>query len=159
MRGEPTQRISKKALPVWRIKAGIDSAIFALFPIGYGIAISFFSFPFWILWVLIAMVFTYSVVSIFIMPILRWKRWRFDVLEDEIDLQHGVFVVKRTLVPMIRVQHVDTEHGPILRKYGLATVTISTAATVHRIPALPFEQADELRDSISKLATVADEDD
>lgn len=30
--------------------------------------------------------------------------------EQEIELQHGVFIIKRTLVPMIRVQHVDTVH-------------------------------------------------
>ncbi|MEH7523617.1 PH domain-containing protein, partial [Bacillus sp. JJ1503] len=88
----------------------------------------------------------------------RWKRGRYEVRENEIELQHGVFVIKRTLVPMIRVQHVDTRQGPILRKYGLATVAISTAATVHEIPALDMDEAEELRFFISKLARVADED-
>ena len=32
---------------------------------------------------------------------------------------------------MVRVQHVDTEQGPILRKYDLSSITISTAATSH----------------------------
>ncbi len=89
---------------------------------------------------------------------MRWKRWRYEVREQEIELQHGVFIVKRTLVPMIRVQHVDTQQGPILRKYELATVTVSTAATIHEIPALQLEEAEELRVFISRLARVADED-
>ena len=59
---------------------------------------------------------------------------------------------------MVRVQHVDTEQGPLLRKYNLATVTISTAATVHGIPALDIEEAEEMRHAISRLARVADED-
>ena len=89
---------------------------------------------------------------------MRWKRWRYEIREQEIELQHGVFVIKRTLVPMVRVQHVDTKQGPILRKYHLSSVTVSTAATVHEIPALEMEEAEEIRISISKLAKVADDD-
>ena len=90
--------------------------------------------------------------------LIRWRRWRYEVREQEIELQHGVLFITRTLVPMVRVQHVDTQQGPLLRKYQLATVTISTAATVHEIPALPIEEAEELRVYISQLARVADED-
>ncbi|HLS67353.1 MAG TPA: PH domain-containing protein, partial [Pseudogracilibacillus sp.] len=63
-----------------------------------------------------------------------------------------------TIIPMIRVQHVDTKQGPILKRYSLATVSISTAATVHEIPALNEAEASVIRDRISVLARV-DEDD
>lgn len=99
-----------------------------------------------------------SICSIFIFPNIRLKIWRYEVHENELDLQHGLFTVTRVLVPMVRVQHVDTSQGPILRKYNLATVTISTAATVHEIPALEMEEADQLRDYISKLAREAKDD-
>jgi len=69
-----------------------------------------------------------------------------------------LFVMKRTLIPMIRVQHVDSSQGPLLKKYKLASVTIFTAATVHEIPALDEGEAEELRYHISRLARVADED-
>lgn len=59
---------------------------------------------------------------------------------------------------MIRVQHVETCQGPFLRKYQLASVEVSTAATVHTIPALDIQEADELRRYISKMASVEDED-
>ena len=62
-----------------------------------------------------------------------------EVRETEIEIQRGIFVIKRTLVPMIRVQHVETNQGPFLRKYDLASVEVSTAATVHTIPALDFQ--------------------
>ena len=73
-------------------------------------------------------------------------------------MQHGVFVIERTLVPMVRVQHVDTTQGPLLRKYQLATIYISTAATRHEIPAIDLQEAEELRHSISALARVAEDD-
>ena len=40
---------------------------------------------------------------------------------------------------MIRVQHVDTEQGPILKNYNLANISISSAATVHTIPMLELK--------------------
>ncbi|GAE34625.1 PH domain-containing protein [Halalkalibacter akibai] len=158
MRLEPSQFLSKKALPLWRLQAFFESFFVALFPLGYGVMLYFFDFPYWLLWVLISVYVLYVVLTVLILPPLRWKRWRYDVLADEIDLQRGVFIVKRTLVPMSRVQHVDTEQGPLSRKYRLADVSISTAATVHRIPSLTMEVADELRDRIAELAAVAEDE-
>ena len=84
--------------------------------------------------------------------------WRYEVREQEIEIQSGLFVVTRTLIPMVRVQHVDTEQGPILKKYNVANISISSAATVHTIPMLELEEADMLRMKISELARVAEED-
>ncbi len=89
---------------------------------------------------------------------LRMRYWRYEIREEEIDIQHGIIIIKRTLVPMLRVQHVDTERGPVMRHFGLATLLISTAATEHRIPALSLEKASELQGEISKMARVSDED-
>ena len=83
---------------------------------------------------------------------IRHHIWRYEVFENEIEIQHGLIRVTRVIVPMVRVQHVDTSQGPLLRRYRLASVQISTAATVHDIPALELEEADELRDYISRLA-------
>ncbi len=77
---------------------------------------------------------------------------------NEIDLKRGVLVKYRTLIPLSRVQHVDTRQGPLLRWFDLATVTISTAATTHEIPALDVVIADRVRDQISKYARLAEED-
>lgn len=78
--------------------------------------------------------------------------------ESEIEIQSGLIIIKRTLVPMSRVQHVDTKQGPVLRRYDLATVVVSTAATSHEIPALDTAEADDIRYFISTLAKVEEED-
>lgn len=155
---EPQKRISDKALSVWRITGAFSSVIVAIMAGGVISLSSIFSWPIWIPIVGIAVAILHVYLYVYLFPMLRWKRWRYEVREQEIELQQGVFVVKRTLVPMIRVQHVDTRQGPLLKRYGLATVDVSTAATVHEIPALPMEEAEELRLFISRLARVADED-
>ena len=120
--------------------------------------IHIFDWPIWISVALIIMGMVELFLLVFILPSLKWKRWRYEVREEEIELQRGIFIQTRTLIPMIRVQHVDTVQGPLLRKYRLASVIINTAATAHEIPALEESEAEELRTFISNLARVADED-
>ncbi|CAM3954639.1 PH domain-containing protein [Mesobacillus zeae] len=156
---EPQTRISRRALTVWKISGTINSFIFLLIGAGAVVAlIMIYHWPVWIIPAFLALCLAYGYFFIFLFPELRWKRWRYEVREQEVELQHGVFIVKRTLVPMIRVQHVDTRQGPLLRKYRLATVAVSTAATVHEIPALDMAEAEQLRVFISRLARVAEED-
>ncbi len=155
---EPKNRISEKGLKVWRI-TGVIYSVFSLLITGAIIWLTLsFDWPIWIIPIALLILSIEAYLSISLLPILKWKRWRYEVREDELEIQHGVFIIKRMLVPMIRVQHVDTRQGPLLRKYQLATLTVSTAATVHEIPALDLEEAEELRFNISKLARVADED-
>ena len=158
MLSQPHKRISERALTVWRITGFIITFFLLFFLGGVMTIIVLFDWPAWIGIVAIIFFLLTASIVIFLVPHLRWKHWRYEVREQEIEIQRGIFVIKSTLVPMVRVQHVDTEQGPLLRKYNLATVTISTAATVHGIPALDVEEAEEMRHAISRLARVADED-
>jgi membrane protein YdbS with pleckstrin-like domain len=91
-----------------------------------------------------------------VVPELRWRRWRWEVREHEIDLQRGILVVRRTLIPMARVQHVETERGLIDQALGLSTVEIHTAAGSHEIPLLRDGDAGAIRARIAELARTDD---
>lgn len=155
---QPQKRISAKALKVWRISGIIKTVIYWLVIGTVVFFIHLFDWPTWISVILIAFGLILTYLSIFLFPLFRWKRWRYEVRDEEIELDEGIFIRTRTLVPMIRVQHVDTVQGPILRKYKLASVVVHTAATAHEIPALEETEAEELRVNISRLAKVAEED-
>jgi uncharacterized protein len=94
--------------------------------------------------------------AVVFVPGLRYRRWRWDVLAEFIDIQHGTFTVRRTLVPLERVQHVDTKRGVLEQVLDLATVEVHTAAGSHTIPYLDDFAASELRDRIASLARSAD---
>ncbi|NQD66470.1 PH domain-containing protein [Bacillus haikouensis] len=158
MRGEPQKRISPKALKVWRLHGVLQTLVLAVLVTGTVVLATIFDWPVWIMAAAIGVLLLFAYLMIYFLPSVRWKRWRYEVREQEIELQRGLLIVKRTLVPMVRVQHVDTVQGPILKRYNLSTITISTAATVHEIPALETGEADELRHSISLLARVAEDD-
>ena len=154
----PSRRISQRGLKVWRITGALTSLIYWLVVIAGVVVSRFFDWPMWYAFAGAGLVLILTILNIVVIPSIRWKRWRYEVTEHELELQHGVFFIHRTLVPMVRVQHVDTSQGPLLKKYNLATVSISTAATVHEIPAVDIHEAEELRRSISALARVAEDD-
>ncbi|MDQ0232495.1 PH domain-containing protein [Metabacillus malikii] len=158
MRQLPKNKISVKALTVWRLSAMIIAGVLLLVAIGAGVGIHLLEWPYYVTIIIAAVWLTYSIVTIFIIPKIKHRVWRYEVHEHEIDLQYGFFIVKRVLIPMVRVQHVDTHQGPLLRKHHLASIEISTAATTHEIPALDIEEAEALRDKISNLARVNDDD-
>lgn len=155
MREAPSNRLSEKSIVIWRIQRSLEGLFLLLFPVGFFILDRFVDMPFWIFYLILGGLIIYILAFIVFWPPIQWKRFRYEVHEQEIDIQQGVLIVKRTLVPMIRIQHVETEQGPILRRYKMAAVEIQTAATTHRIPVLPIEEADQLRDQIAKLAAVA----
>lgn len=156
---EPTERIDPRALKSWFVSGLLRGLVLMTIPVSYII----FVIPVWNLpvqwgWIGIAVVLFYTIWSTLVAPRIRIRFWRYEIRKDEIDIQHGVFFVKRTLIPMVRVQHVDTEYGPVMRFFELATLRISTAATDHYIPALSKEKASELMGEIASLARWSDED-
>ncbi|MFC4354849.1 PH domain-containing protein [Chryseomicrobium palamuruense] len=152
------KHLSQKGLTVWRIYGLIQTLVLLLLAVGVGAFNYFFFETTWIYVVAVTILILLGVAIIGIIPNVRWKRWRYEVREHEIEYQHGLFVIKRTIIPMVRVQHVDSEQGPILRNYHLASIHISTAATQHTIPFLNEQEAEAMRMRISELARVAEDD-
>lgn len=160
MREEPLERLAKSAVKVWRIQGIVTSLV--LFALSLPIAYLGWRFIHLITGILLLlMVLILGCFLIFIFPPLRYRRFRYQVHEEEIDILKGVWFTKRILIPMVKVQHVDTGQGPLLRRFRLANVTIHTAASMHQIPALEAEKAEALRDQIAALARVkeVEEDD
>jgi uncharacterized protein len=98
-----------------------------------------------------------AVLFIFLLPYWLWRRWRYEIRPLEVDLQRGLVRVTRTLMPMARVQHVDTRRGPFQRRLGLSTVIFYTAAGPNEVPQLATGTAAEVRDRIAELTQRADE--
>jgi membrane protein YdbS with pleckstrin-like domain len=87
-----------------------------------------------------------------VVPELRWRRWRWDLTEEGIDIQSGVLTISRTLIPWVRVQHVETQRGVFEQAFGLSTVIVHNAAGAHTIPLLAQADAEELRERIATRA-------
>jgi uncharacterized protein len=158
LKAEPTERLDPRAKTLWRITGALGAL-----PILAGGAVAS--------WVLLRVaevallvgvlpliaVGVLLVISVGVTPGLRWRRWRYEIREDEVDLQRGIVWVSRTLVPLARIQHVDTQSGPLQRRFELATVVFYTAAGANQIPELSAPVAAEVRDRIAELTREQDE--
>ena len=52
---------------------------------------------------------------------------RYVVRPDGVEIHRGIFWKSVISVPRSRVQHTDVTQGPVLRRFGLATLTMYTA--------------------------------
>jgi len=91
---------------------------------------------------------------------LRYRLWGFRVGGEDLFLTRGVFVYRETVVPYVRVQHVDTHRDPIDRVLGLSTLVVYTAGSRGAdvaIPGLRPEEASDLQRRLKALAIDAEE--
>lgn len=85
---------------------------------------------------------------------LYYRLWVYQIRDDAIYLERGVVTHVRTLVPYVRIQHVDTSRGPLERALGLSTLVVYTAGSRGAdvsIPGLTPEEASDLQDRIKDL--------
>lgn len=89
--------------------------------------------------------------AILLLPGRRYRAWGYRMGEDELVVKHGLMIRKVTLVPFGRVQHIDVARGPLQRMFDLATLVLHTAGTrgaAVRLPGLPHEEADRMREHV-----------
>ena len=149
----PQRRLGENARGLWRVEGVGTTAMAAIAAavasglVGRG----------WFTAVAWAAVAALAVGAIGVAPELRWRRWRWDVGEDDVEIRSGMLTVTHTVVPLRRVQHVDTHQGVLEQGFGLATVALHTAAGTNKIPALGEGDAAAVRDRIAALTRTADE--
>jgi membrane protein YdbS with pleckstrin-like domain len=96
------------------------------------------------------------------LALLRYRLWGYEVRDDSLYLERGVFTRVRTVVPFVRIQHVDSARGPIERMLGLASTVVYTAGSRGadvQIPGLTPDGSDDLQERLKGLAIRAEGDD
>ena len=161
MRELPKNQLDPKIKNVWRLNDVLWLTVGFLF----------FFVPFIIAylvsgeaWSLIATIITAAVyvlgliIWVVILPPIRFMRWRYELSPDYLEIALGIIWRKHFVIPFVRVQNTDTRQGPIMRAFGLSSVTVATAAGEHEIPGLKTEVAAQVRDKAAELARIAQED-
>lgn len=158
MRQPPAFSLDKQAIKVWQIHGGITFGLLLVFNLIFSYIVVRFEWSYVFIVITSVLIVLIFIIQTWLIPKIRYRRFRYEISDEEIYIQRGIIIVTRTLVPMTRIQHVDTTQGPVLKRYKLMTVTISTAATTHEIPALSEGEADGLRNEIAVLARVTDDE-
>lgn len=158
MNRELTKRLHRDYIKVYRISELISHAVFLAFIIAYFVLAVMWDWTLLPGWIALSVFAVTFVLYTWIFPQLKYTRFQYELFEDELEIQSGLVFISNVLVPMVRVQHVELESGPLMRKYDLASVSIVTAATTHRISGLKQADAQQLKRRIGILAKVDDQD-
>jgi membrane protein YdbS with pleckstrin-like domain len=150
---EPAHRLAPSARWLWRLQGGLGT----LAALVAGLALAGrLEPPLDALWPLLPVLAAVALCGL--VPELRWRRWRYEVRDEELDIRRGTVTVTRRIVPMARVQHVDTTRGLLEQVFGLATVVVHTAGGGTTIPLLEQAEAARVRDRIAVLSRAPDDD-
>ena len=109
-------KLPLSAKNIWRIYSFIQIAFLSIV---YILLIYIFDnevIPLYIKIIVALVLVAYTFVIILIVPKVRWDILSYEVRNHEIEIQKGLFIVKRTIIPIIRVHQVDVKHGPPTKK-------------------------------------------
>jgi membrane protein YdbS with pleckstrin-like domain len=84
-------------------------------------------------------------------PPRRYRAWGYGMDEEELQVRRGVWIRVHTVVPLDHVQHIDVSQGPLERAFGICSLVLHTAGTLHSqivLPGLTRTIAERMRDEI-----------
>lgn len=153
-----SHNLSKKSIEIWKIYGYIEMAIYFVLLAILLIASLIWEWPLWIFGILVSLFIIFFPLKVKVFPYLLWKHFRYEISSEEIDIQEGILVIERTLMPITKIQKVSLSQGPILKKYELANVTIYNSTSEMTIPFMSYQSAIELRSFITNLVKETDDD-
>ena len=162
MKEPPSEHLDPRIKSVWRINDALSVALLAIvFIVPFalvGVLADDASWAFIVVLAEVVAAIVALVLVVAVVPPIRYARWRYELSPEYLDIACGIIWRKRYVIPFIRVQNTDTQQGPVLRAFGLSSVTVSTAAGSHQIPGVDNATAEALRDRAAELARLARED-
>ena len=94
-----------------------------------------------------------ALLTVIVIPHRRWGRLGYALHPKMLQVVRGWLFHVDTIVPLVRVQHIDVLRGPLDKTFGTATLIVHTAGThnsVVTLPGLSPEKASDIRDEIRR---------
>jgi membrane protein YdbS with pleckstrin-like domain len=116
--------------------------------VGEGFVERLISLPFGLLLGAALLILLYLAV---LAPPRRYRAWGYGIDSEELQVRRGVWTRVHRVVPLDHVQHIDVSQGPLERAFGICSLVLHTAGTLHSqivLPGLARATAERLRDEI-----------
>jgi membrane protein YdbS with pleckstrin-like domain len=92
-----------------------------------------------------------AIIAVALAPQRIYRRLRYGLTDRLLQVVRGWLFHIDTIVPFVRVQHLDVTRGPLDKMFGTATLVVHTAGTrnsIVTVPGLAPDRAAEIRDII-----------
>jgi len=122
---EPAHRASEKAVGYWRLGAAVTTVA-----VGTPATLASLLVPEAPWWVrpVGPVVAAALLVWTLVMPSLRYRIHRWEVTPTAVHTRAGWLSIDQRIAPLSRVQTVDSAQGPVMRLFGLRSITVTTAS-------------------------------
>jgi uncharacterized protein len=158
---QPANRVARSAILLWALESLVGAAgvvgMVALAAWGIGSNRPEW-LPGWLLdqvrWLPVIAAVVVGVPTVLVQPVVRYLVHRWEVTPEVVFTLTGWFDRRWHVIPISRIQTVDTDREPLERILGLATVKIHTAshAGSSAIAGLPAEVATRLAHDLARQA-------
>lgn len=135
----------------WRLRRAQGGIAAVIATAAAGVVTGIFTLWWWGL-VVAAIVFCLALLALRALR-RRVHSWQYLERDDDLMVERGLMVRRLSVVPYGRMQFVDVVAGPLERMFGISTLHMHTAAAASDavIPGLGREEAQRLRDALSRL--------
>ena len=145
------QKPDPRAVKAWRIGQGIAFAVLLLIAAGVLVILQLSGWASWWRYVIGgAAVFAAAAqgAAMCVLPKIEYRQWGYLIEEDKVVIRHGIFFVKTSIVPVIRIQNITMSQGPVNRKLGLYKLELSLASGSFEIVGLDKETAETISENL-----------
>lgn len=158
----PAYRVARKAIYQWLVEGAIQFVV--LLAIGIGLA---FWLPLFLpagaagwTWLAPVLLGLLGLAFVAVEPFWRYRVHRWEVTDDVVFTRAGWLTREWRVVPLSRIQTVDTQRGLLQRMFGLATLVVQTAshAGSSQIAGLPADVAVRMSLDLAQQANIREDD-
>ncbi|GAB3477557.1 PH domain-containing protein [Amycolatopsis cihanbeyliensis] len=146
----PRNELDRRVIGWWRVQELITYGIVVAVLVVLGLVIQGARF-----WLLLAagVVAVLGLGLALLLPLWWYRVHRWEVTGSAVYTRSGFFWQEWRVAPMSRIQTVDTQRGPLEQRFGLSTVTVTTASAkgAVTIQGLDHEVAAELAQRLTEV--------
>ena len=88
-------------------------------------------------------------INALVYPAIEYRQWEYSIDENKVQIVHGIYFITTSIVPIVRIQNIEMQQGPINRMFSLANIVIKTAGGSISIPGLHKDEAASLAEYIN----------
>jgi uncharacterized protein len=142
----PARRLDRRVLLLWWTTSGVATLVVLI-----GLVV--FAGPAAMPGAFVASVSIAAVVLAAALPVVAYRRWRYEIRERDLFISRGAIYQTITLIPFDRIQFVETRQGPLDRLFRLTRLIVYTAAgRAGQVPGLDVAEAESVREELSRVA-------
>jgi membrane protein YdbS with pleckstrin-like domain len=146
----PANRVSTRAIPFWTVSALIGDAVVVVAALLAWLLVP--DVPGWVGFVVLLLAVA-AVLHVVLMPRIRYRVHRWEVTDTAVHTRSGWIGRETRIAPISRVQTVDSRQGALMRFFGLASITVTTASAAGPI-SVDCLDADTARDVVARLTEI-----